>query len=815
MANQYKNKVVYNGATLIDLSDTTAVQSDVASGKYFYLATGEKVEGTASGGDEPVTPTETLLGNTPYTLLEDANIKLVGDGSYTYSYTGTIADFEDRQNVTGTGAILTDEGSYYQLVDNGASAWYQALIQMSFDGLTVGSSYTITVNGTGDGTTSTSGYWVIRDANGDNTYGTINPLAGTSSLTFEATTTSINVMLGCADSTSWDNGIRTAKFTDMVITGAVEGSGSGEVALGQLTAGTQITSSPSVEVYAIIESSGTLRGKTCVCLGDSVTALMAPPNDYPSVLASNTGMTVINGGFEGCRMTDTHPTATYAAFSAVKLADAIATGSWTTQDANISGFDSGSYAPSHLTALKAVNWSNVDYITVEFGGNDAGDQYVYINNASNPTDTTTYVGAAKYVYNRIHTAYPNIKIMFFVPMYRYWISEGKDSDEMTFTLGGNTYHYYDWGDALIASPPASGVPVIDMYRTLGINASNRTTYLLTSDQTHPSVAGCELIAQKFQTELTNHFLPSGGGSSATLITKTITENGTYSAEDDNADGYSEVVVNVSSGGSETTYETIVPLQTINCTIGLSNGAYGGYISNYTEYPIEGQKYRVIFDGTEYTPLTAAYYGSGTTYLYVGDANVEASSTVTPTYPFEVMLYDGQTFYLGVKGSGSHTLQVDKITSEGGGGGGSATLITKTITENGTYNASSDSADGYSSVTVNVPTPAAVAMNVQTVQSTDRRNNTALGSVTSLTCSTAGTYDVYWTCARSSTSGTWGSQLYINGTAYGTENATFSNHIQNNHLTGVTIPANATVAIYGRSRSGYYIYVPQLTIVQTA
>lgn len=34
-------------------------------------------------------------------------------------------------------------------------------------------------------------------------------------------------------------------------------------------------------------------------------------------------------------------------------------------------------------------------------------------------------------------------------------------------------------------------------------------------------------------------------------------------------------------------------------------------------------------------------------------------------------------------------------------GGSATLITKSITANGTYNASSDSADGYSSVNVNV------------------------------------------------------------------------------------------------------------------
>ena len=37
-----------------------------------------------------------------------------------------------------------------------------------------------------------------------------------------------------------------------------------------------------------------------------------------------------------------------------------------------------------------------------------------------------------------------------------------------------------------------------------------------------------------------------------------------------------------------------------------------------------------------------------------------------------------------------------------GGGGGSTLITKSITANGTYNANSDSADGYSSVTVAVP-----------------------------------------------------------------------------------------------------------------
>lgn len=38
------------------------------------------------------------------------------------------------------------------------------------------------------------------------------------------------------------------------------------------------------------------------------------------------------------------------------------------------------------------------------------------------------------------------------------------------------------------------------------------------------------------------------------------------------------------------------------------------------------------------------------------------------------------------------------------GGGGSTLIQKNITANGTYSAQDDSADGYSSVTVNVPTP---------------------------------------------------------------------------------------------------------------
>lgn len=109
-----------------------------------------------------------------------------------------------------------------------------------------------------------------------------------------------------------------------------------------------------------------------------------------------------------------------------------------------------------------------------------------------------------------------------------------------------------------------------------------------------------------------------------------------------------------------------------------------------------------------------------------------------------------------------------------------------------------------------------SMNVQVAQSTTRVANTSYTKTASLTCQVSGTYDVYWDCFRSTTSGTSGSQLHIGSSSYGSANTTFSNHAQNNHLTGVHINANQEVSVYVRSRaSNYYAYCGQLTIVQTA
>ncbi len=106
-------------------------------------------------------------------------------------------------------------------------------------------------------------------------------------------------------------------------------------------------------------------------------------------------------------------------------------------------------------------------------------------------------------------------------------------------------------------------------------------------------------------------------------------------------------------------------------------------------------------------------------------------------------------------------------------------------------------------------------NAQVLQSTTRTTSTSYTKLCGdLTVTKTGTYDVYWTFFRSSTSGTWGSQLYIDGIAYGSKQTTYSNHVSNVHLSSVSLTANQNLAVYGRSRgSNYYAYVGQLTIIE--
>lgn len=109
-------------------------------------------------------------------------------------------------------------------------------------------------------------------------------------------------------------------------------------------------------------------------------------------------------------------------------------------------------------------------------------------------------------------------------------------------------------------------------------------------------------------------------------------------------------------------------------------------------------------------------------------------------------------------------------------------------------------------------------NTQVVQGTTRTTSSSMTAIgAEMTVSKTGTYDVYWSAFRSSTSSsyTYATQLYIDGTAHGSENTTWSNHVQNNHLSNVSLTANQKIRVRGRNSRGssYYIYAPTLVIVE--
>lgn len=208
-------------------------------------------------------------------------------------------------------------------------------------------------------------------------------------------------------------------------------------------------------------------------------------------------------------------------------------------------------------------------------------------------------------------------------------------------------------------------------------------------------------------------------------------------------------------------------------------------------------------------ITVVYDGTST-YGLAMDSGAKAQTSWSYTYNAGTLVISST----GTNDGGYfHQPGYYQLTFGYGGEPTPITVEALTVTTNGTYTAPTGKA--YSPVNVNV-SGGGSSMNVQVAQSTTRTTSTSYTELISLTCASAGTYDVYWTSMRSSTSGTWGSQLYLGSAAQGSTQTTFSNHVQNVHLTNIQISANQTVSVRARSRgNSYYAYVPMLMIKQTS
>lgn len=118
-----------NTKTYINVSDTTATASDVASGKYFYTSSGVKTAGTSSGGGGGSTTLATI--SLPY-----ANWTTSQTNVYTQTVTVTGANSSSKID------LQPDATALLQLMSDGVQALYISNNNGTFTAYAIGAATT-------------------------------------------------------------------------------------------------------------------------------------------------------------------------------------------------------------------------------------------------------------------------------------------------------------------------------------------------------------------------------------------------------------------------------------------------------------------------------------------------------------------------------------------------------------------------------------------------------------------------------------------------------------------------------------------------
>ena len=299
--NPYVNKVVYGSQVIIDITDTTAVAGDVAQGKYFYDASGAKVEGTNTGGGMIVVETQDEHGGTIVSITGDpvvlqtksatpteesqiirpdngyTGLSQVNVGAISSTYVGSDIPERDSTDLSVSGPTISVPAGYYaddasKSISNGSATTPATSITAnptisvnSSTGLiTATSSASKGITPTVNAGYISSGTFGTVTVSGSNT-SQLSTQAGTTINPTESEQTAVSagkytlgaVKIGAISSTYVGSGITRRDETDLTVSGRTVTVPSGyyaeqetkSIANGSAsTPATTITSNPSISV---------------------------------------------------------------------------------------------------------------------------------------------------------------------------------------------------------------------------------------------------------------------------------------------------------------------------------------------------------------------------------------------------------------------------------------------------------------------------------------------------------------------------------------------------------------------------------------
>jgi len=237
------------------------------------------------------------------------------------------------------------------------------------------------------------------------------------------------------------------------------------------------TPNPVVNLKRVIKNK--YKGKKGVWFGDSIIDLFSIPETVAPLL----GAVITNVGFQACCMAPKDTTTTgQSYFSMLELAKAISTGVWTNQNTLSTTTLTNLY--NKLQALKAVDFSTVDFILISYGTNDFG--YNAPIGDSSCQDTESTCGALNNAINYIEGKNANIEIIVTTPIWR-----GNPAPDAAGFDKTNRLEDYVYG--IKQTCGARGIKCIDLFTRSGINDFNKTIMLNNTDILHPLAAGATSI----------------------------------------------------------------------------------------------------------------------------------------------------------------------------------------------------------------------------------------------------------------------------------------------------------------------------------